>query len=519
MPCIITITEVKGTSPGPSIIVKGEAEECEKVKVRLVCTTGLPQEQTTVVVAGKWEADFPNAAEIGCACNNDYVVIAECVDNPSCAAKRGPERLECEGGECPSISFTKLIFGDCTDGTTPFTIEATLTGVGNFTAELRDSVNGLLDAGSAPLSPLVLQGTGNYSGTVTFDVKINSPSNCPGASLPISFPSCPECPSIILDYDIGGCDETGNRSVTVTAVLDSPDPYSAQLKDLNDVVLDEVPTQPSPPVSGQQTLSHSETLPGGTSKTYKVVINSPSGCSKSELTIDVPSCREGACCLPDGSCEEMTEEECRQRGGNYQGDGTLCADVQCGDHTICGSMVFIVGALFAVAMALTILTLAWSFCVPPPMGPAPTWAWIVVGAAWGLAAVAVITWYVICSILPDCTCPTECDWLQIGVMIALAGAAIASYLISCCMGLWWLVAVILGLAFIGALIAWIRQCRPSLCQVLAVFLVTLVSVATPAIAYITLTPLGACGSALVNSIIVAVGAILAFATAVSCAHS
>lgn len=37
----------------------------------------------------------------------------------------------------------------------------------------------------------------------------------------------------------------------------------------------------------------------------------------------------GACCLPNGTCEEMFQNDCEAVGGTYQGDGTDCADVNC----------------------------------------------------------------------------------------------------------------------------------------------------------------------------------------------
>jgi subtilisin-like proprotein convertase family protein len=47
---------------------------------------------------------------------------------------------------------------------------------------------------------------------------------------------------------------------------------------------------------------------------------------------DCPSCGAvpGACCLPDFSCIVVTEGQCGAAGGVYQGDGTSCADVDCG---------------------------------------------------------------------------------------------------------------------------------------------------------------------------------------------
>ncbi len=38
----------------------------------------------------------------------------------------------------------------------------------------------------------------------------------------------------------------------------------------------------------------------------------------------------GACCLPDGSCEKLSVVDCRNRGGQYQGDDIACASVTCG---------------------------------------------------------------------------------------------------------------------------------------------------------------------------------------------
>jgi hypothetical protein len=38
---------------------------------------------------------------------------------------------------------------------------------------------------------------------------------------------------------------------------------------------------------------------------------------------------EGACCLADGSCVEVTAEECAELSGSYNGDNTFCVDVEC----------------------------------------------------------------------------------------------------------------------------------------------------------------------------------------------
>lgn len=45
-----------------------------------------------------------------------------------------------------------------------------------------------------------------------------------------------------------------------------------------------------------------------------------------------PGDETGACCLPDGTCEEVTFSECATDGGSFQGEGTTCDDVDC-THT------------------------------------------------------------------------------------------------------------------------------------------------------------------------------------------
>lgn len=37
----------------------------------------------------------------------------------------------------------------------------------------------------------------------------------------------------------------------------------------------------------------------------------------------------GACCLPNGECEDLTATQCTGAGGDYQGDGTTCAETSC----------------------------------------------------------------------------------------------------------------------------------------------------------------------------------------------
>jgi hypothetical protein len=176
--------------------------------------------------------------------------------------------------------------------------------------------------------------------------------------------------------------------------------------------------------------------------------------------------------------------------------------------------VWIVGALSAIAAAITLLTVAWLVCRPGV--PMPTYVWIIVGVAWLLVGLAIAVWYIVCSLVPDCPCPTVCDWLQIAVMTALASAAVAAYLSTCCPPGFGFLAAALGAAFIAALITWLARCHPNVCTMLATFLVAVSSAAVPVIAYIILTPLADCASTFVNLVTITIGALLALITAVSC---
>ncbi|HLF64320.1 MAG TPA: multicopper oxidase domain-containing protein [Saprospiraceae bacterium] len=47
------------------------------------------------------------------------------------------------------------------------------------------------------------------------------------------------------------------------------------------------------------------------------------------LIIDYVVPPRGACCLPDGTCEDLTAMQCGLESGEYNGDGTSCEDVTC----------------------------------------------------------------------------------------------------------------------------------------------------------------------------------------------
>jgi subtilisin-like proprotein convertase family protein len=56
------------------------------------------------------------------------------------------------------------------------------------------------------------------------------------------------------------------------------------------------------------------------------------GGSLASWTLDLVTCfcvPQGACCFASGACQDLTEANCDQAGGEYQGDGTNCDSVVC----------------------------------------------------------------------------------------------------------------------------------------------------------------------------------------------
>ncbi|MBE7458649.1 MAG: hypothetical protein HS102_18865 [Planctomycetia bacterium] len=61
--------------------------------------------------------------------------------------------------------------------------------------------------------------------------------------------------------------------------------------------------------------------------------------SSSDIKLVIPRGDEppvlGACCLPDGSCAEITRDECEARGGTYKGDNVPCDNHTCAEQGAC----------------------------------------------------------------------------------------------------------------------------------------------------------------------------------------
>ena len=295
MACTLTITGVTGITTGgtlTSIVVTGQATNCNSVTVQIECGTGQPQKLTNVPVdtsTGTWTATFQAVPE-SCVCSKLIRVVALCDDQlQSCHATFNKE-LECvEGGGqvCPSIVSVLLSPGDCNpDGTRTVQITCQLDSTSSYSAHLVDSSNNTIGVPLSNVSgPQTLSGGGNYAGTETFRVIVTQPTGCP-ASIPFSvqIPACLTCPSVTIVPTISPVPNSPDFTVVVTATLDSPSPYTAELREGANT-LDSLPI----PAAGTRTMvSPSESLPANTSRTYDVVITSPTTCGITTLMVPAP---------------------------------------------------------------------------------------------------------------------------------------------------------------------------------------------------------------------------------------
>jgi hypothetical protein len=546
MACTLTVDDVTGFTTGgalTTIVVSGTAVNCKSVTVEITCNTehdlltGVPVD--TSISPGEWTATFTPVPET-CRCSGKIEVSVKCDDGAEFCSADDAFELKCEpeDGECPSISLTGIDIGVCNpDGTRTFTITADLNSPSSYSAELRDSLATLLGTVSGS-GMLTLSGSGDYAGSETFNIVVTSPMGCPGMTLPLTGPPCLTCPDINLNHEIGGCDDDGNRIVTLTATLNSTDPYTAELRDAIDTVLDSVSG------TGTQILSHTETIAGATSKFFKVIVTSPVTCGIVETEIDVPPC-----VCPEIELSAAVGEECNPEGarnvavtatlnspnsytaelrdsiatvldtvsGNgtqilahsafYPGGSTqtftvvitspaLCdgsereVDVPACPGTTppdededdessgCGGLRLVV----AIAAALAILAALLAMCLPP----AATALFTIAGV---FAVIAAIGGFIYAIFCPNKPC-------KVGLLItgqsSLAAGVSAIVLSACCP---WLIWAGLGLAAVGiaTLLLWKSQCNKSTCALAKEVTKVIGGVVLPVLGILIFVPLvGAC---------------------------
>lgn len=212
MACSIQISSVTGkrlpTQPDPSsILVKGTAQDCAKVKVTIRChhTVGgvvdfdSADGSATVHPDGTWAVEFLGVQNIHCKCSGSVSVSAWCDGNPSCNVE-GSFELPCVvASDCPYVDDINVIIGlakdpPCVDQPdTPVDITLTAqgpSGPGNYAWKFSDgttaggsNVTSVTHTVKFPRPPL------------TVDL-VYTPSKpgCPPSSAPSKVINIPLCP-------------------------------------------------------------------------------------------------------------------------------------------------------------------------------------------------------------------------------------------------------------------------------------------------------------------------------------
>lgn len=279
--CNITIQEVAGIVDSNdalvSILVSGTVDDCKNIIVSIECGSGSSISREATIEDESWHVGF-NEEEIKkyrCHCKEKIKVTAICEEKPNCNDIYD-ELLQCRqpSHECPAVNWTNMSFNGCN-----VDIEATLNSSGSYSANLTDSSGNVLD-GVTGSGEQTLSHNGDHQGSETFNVIITDPGNCQGLSLPITI-NC-ECPNVQFDYELGECDEN-TCNLVVSATVESSSPYSASLRNADGASLDSFSG------SDAHVLTHEGSYPTGTSQSFEIHIDSPSGCGTSSVTIDIPS--------------------------------------------------------------------------------------------------------------------------------------------------------------------------------------------------------------------------------------
>jgi hypothetical protein len=398
----------------------------------------------------------------------------------------------CAGPPCPQIvSATASAAGVCNaDGTRTVSLNATLSGGPAQTYHWEFGTPGgasaTIDATLPGATPAVSHdypapGAGTSSYTATFTVTGPDPSCVDTVAVAVDVAGCGgPCPTVgNVIAAVGACTPAGTRPVALDATVTGggATEYRWDFGDGTSQVIDAT-------VVGDPATSHDYAAPG--SYTATITLRGPVGCpdGTASATFDVPAC-----------------------GGGDDDDDD-------GGSGLCGSLLFIVGALIAIATAATIFTLAWQTCPMLAVVPVPPFVWGIVVGLWVAVVAALVIWALLCA-FGICDCPSGCDWAAIAWIAALAGWVVALYLAGCCGGLWWLLVAGLIAAYLAAFGYWLAECGPSSCLVLDLLLVALSSVAAVAIAYMAAVPIIlACGFQWVAIGVTTVIAILAAAAAI-----
>ena len=300
MACTITIISVDGEGPPGSppiqITIKGTAEDCKEVTVRLKCA-GDPVTDTAPVLdedgnpadTGEWVVQLKILENAQCRCGEPVLVEAFCTANPECEAKPFEDpQLSCP--QCPLINVTEPELlpevGGCNpDGTRTVTLKAVVTPADGSVVAQWDYGDGALSVAFPVTGPLSEPHDYLPPGPYTAKLLIIVPTGCPAAEIPVGpLDECPKapCPEVKdLTANVEGCAGSGSSAtVTFTGTL-SPPTSGCEFKwDFGDGSPDETTSSP--------TATHPYTEPG--IKAVAVVAKCGECYEITPVSVTIPAC-------------------------------------------------------------------------------------------------------------------------------------------------------------------------------------------------------------------------------------
>lgn len=452
--CIITIEDVVGIGPEPKAIrVSGTVVDCvnnidgQGVIVSTSCQseddrTPFAPGEAANVDNGNWNIiiDVPEDAE--CGCGQPVFVKAWCAMDESCSA---PDftlaELRCP--ECPEVSFIAPEpedIGCNPNSTASITLRATIIN------NTPTPIIAFIECGSNPDGVLDPPNSVNSIGVTSGDTQIvKATCRYPTPSVPKPFIrftdfnndnlGCPEIPLPVEPLGECPCPEVQDLTVTVngcTATFEG-EPSSAIegcafIWDFGDDS-DNVETK---------TAKATHEYP--CAKDYAAVVTLKCGelCSET-TTIVVPieafeDCVCGACCLPDGSCKELTEEKCRSEDGVYKGDGSKCQDVECEGENgnggnggfdwpdlLCKSLLLLALLALIAASVFAFIAGCAGFATPPGAQSLAA-----SGVAFASALALLGLWWWLCS---DLDCKPLNDMIAFLTFLVMISAVLSLILI------------------------------------------------------------------------------------------
>jgi hypothetical protein len=233
MACSITNITVIGDGttgvPPTTLTVSGLAQDCDTVRVRVICFIGglaTEGDASVDLATGEWSVELTPQPNYACLCGSTISVHAECAADPTCAVDV-PVMIQCPGA-CPVISDLSVVPNlTCNaDGTRTVTFNVTITDTSGsntvaqwiFDSNVPTSKGNLLII--PPLGTQPDSETYNYAapGIYTATLTIGLPLGCLPMDVPVNIEECPPyCPqpSDVM-VTVGDCNTDGTRDVTFT---------------------------------------------------------------------------------------------------------------------------------------------------------------------------------------------------------------------------------------------------------------------------------------------------------------